>query len=376
MVDQRLLDYIKKQLAAGYKPDAVRNYLVNYGYNAADIDEAMRAAGAPGAKPAAGKKIPLVPIIGGMLAVLVIAVFFIIFLTGEKEEAVIKEAKALNVELTVTMISSNIRQGDDARFSIILANKDGKTRDIGLIYQVVDKEGAAINQKEDFVSVTHLYFGEKNIEVADDAKPGKYSLAVTGHFDGEEVKKTFEFGVLAASAISKIIGGAEAEETKCPASCDDDDPCTDDQCSAATNYQCAHFAVVPCCGNLRCESYENYDNCPTDCTPTRPAAAGEITLGEITENAKNYAATSLEQADSYCKSLPEFSQRDSCFFIVANTAKQSSFCTPIFSELKRDNCYSDFALNGDFTVCDKMTNKYMKESCQDLEYVSDNPGIW
>ena len=79
MVDQRIIDYIKKEIAAGYKPEAIRIYLINYGYNPADVDAAMRAATAA-AKPAApavpGKKIPIIPIAGGFLLLLLLWLLF------------------------------------------------------------------------------------------------------------------------------------------------------------------------------------------------------------------------------------------------------------------------------------------------------------
>ena len=38
-------------------------------------------------------------------------------------------------------------------------------------------------------------------------------------------------------------------------------------------------------------------------------------------------------------------------------------CDLIVSESKRDNCYTTFALDGDYSVCEKITNKYLKQSC-------------
>ena len=47
----------------------------------------------------------------------------------------------------------------------------------------------------------------------------------------------------------------------------------------------------------------------------------------------------------------------------------SSYCADIISESKKDNCYVNFALDGDYSVCDKISNKYMKESCIALSQV-------
>jgi hypothetical protein len=58
----------------------------------------------------------------------------------------------------------------------------------------------------------------------------------------------------------------DMDEAGCPASCDDSKPCTNDTCSASTDFKCNHETVFPCCGNDVCESDEDVNNiCPEDC---------------------------------------------------------------------------------------------------------------
>jgi len=56
---------------------------------------------------------------------------------------------------------------------------------------------------------------------------------------------------------------------ECPISCDDNNPCTRDYCSAATNYECKHEPIVPCCGNGVCEMGESCETCEKDCGKCR-----------------------------------------------------------------------------------------------------------
>lgn len=59
----------------------------------------------------------------------------------------------------------------------------------------------------------------------------------------------------------------DIEELACPSSCDDGNPCTNDSCSADTDFKCVHQATAPCCGNGLCEENEDSANiCPEDCT--------------------------------------------------------------------------------------------------------------
>ncbi len=81
---------------------------------------------------------------------------------------------------------------------------------------------------------------------------------------------------------------------RCPESCDDGNPCTQDFCSPETNYQCEHSLIVgttegcqglvetckqyqcvesecqivalaDCCGNGKCEAGEDFETCSQDC---------------------------------------------------------------------------------------------------------------
>ncbi|MFH0956726.1 MAG: hypothetical protein V1813_02595 [Candidatus Aenigmatarchaeota archaeon] len=59
----------------------------------------------------------------------------------------------------------------------------------------------------------------------------------------------------------------DIDDIGCPPSCDDGNACTNDSCSADTDFACVHAAVVPCCGNGVCDPSEDAANeCSADCT--------------------------------------------------------------------------------------------------------------
>lgn len=62
----------------------------------------------------------------------------------------------------------------------------------------------------------------------------------------------------------------------CPESCDDGDECTNDHCSPATNFECEHDPVIPCCGNAVCERDEDPDSCPGDCSLVKVLEIGDF----------------------------------------------------------------------------------------------------
>lgn len=52
---------------------------------------------------------------------------------------------------------------------------------------------------------------------------------------------------------------------RCPKSCDDGNTCTQDTCSAGTDYECFNSPISGCCGNTICETEEGYETCSLDC---------------------------------------------------------------------------------------------------------------
>ena len=99
-------------------------------------------------------------------------------------------------------------------------------------------------------------------------------------------------GVIVVAAGTFVIWYSQIP--RCPESCDDGNPCTQDFCSSETNYQCEHSPIVGategckdlvetckqyqcvesecqivalanCCGNGKCETGEDWETCPQDC---------------------------------------------------------------------------------------------------------------
>ncbi|MBI2543283.1 MAG: lamin tail domain-containing protein [Candidatus Aenigmarchaeota archaeon] len=106
----------------------------------------------------------------------------------------------------------------------------------------------------------------------------------------------------AGTDYKKEVHSSIVNETKCPASCDDNNPCTFDWCNQTSNYKCSHTAINGtskecwgnsdvcvtnvcisgkctkvtsnnCCGNKICESNESCSSCEEDCGECPPTIA-------------------------------------------------------------------------------------------------------
>jgi hypothetical protein len=115
-----------------------------------------------------------------------------------------------------------------------------------------------------------------------------------------------EQGESEASSAEQIQEPAK----KCP-SCNDNNSCTKDSCSKETSYECRHEAVIPCCGNGKCEEGENRSVCPQDCQ--KP----ECNLTCETCEVINNEACSCENitqcvSDSCCPSGCDYASDNDC----------------------------------------------------------------
>ncbi|MBD3355386.1 hypothetical protein GF361_05380 [Candidatus Woesearchaeota archaeon] len=127
------------------------------------------------------------------------------------------------------------------------------------------------------------------------------------------------------------------------------------------------------CGNNICDFGENYLNCARDCEPVEssPASAqedGVLFRGEMIERVIALSS-SPSKAAGFCADQDLEIDRDICYDNLAEASQESSWCENIVDENRRDGCYAEFVLNGDYTICDKLTNKYLKESCYNLRAI-------
>ncbi|MBW3011133.1 hypothetical protein KY335_01255 [Candidatus Woesearchaeota archaeon] len=91
----------------------------------------------------------------------------------------------------------------------------------------------------------------------------------------------------------------------------------------------------------------------------------EKTEPSILDIESQIAEISEEAGNNLCKSLTE-RKANSCYKKLAVVHNESKYCEVITSSGLRDNCYIVFAFAGDFTICDKIVNKYQQLNCRSL----------
>lgn len=339
----QLSDYIQKLLSQGYSLGSIRSTLLNAGYSPSEIDTAFGQT---------THHIHTSPLVLALLVVLALTGVGIYFFAPAPEQPLDFSADLLSptavpggtVELAVHIINSNERK-ISATLSALVRAPNGTTYPAQKIV-VVEKE----------VSVP------LSLSLSADSASGRYTVTTKLSWGTQSKTQSLMFTVAPRTQITTTEQREQLVEIKqltCPGGCDDQNFCTTDTCNKGI---CEYVPIIPCCGNRNCESEESENSCILDC-------GKRVTSTSIRDQAIILSKVNLAQAISTCETLAQQSYVDECLASVSDTAANKQPCEGIVSDDLRDACYIPFSYKNDFSVCEKITNQAIKNSCVTLAQV-------
>jgi len=406
MADQRLVLYIKEQLKRGYDLYTIRDHLVKHGYNVNAVDEAIDGIYKPTIRHEIHLSKSTIVALGSVFAALLL-IISAFFMFGQ-------EPKQL-LDLSIEVIEEYVEAGQELEFSIELSSLGAAKRyDVLLKYDVV-KGKKIITSKEETIALETRTSATSRIKIPDDAEAGNYLLKATAHYNGkvaiasesfrvyEETEEEGCFDNIKNQGETEVDCGGPCEpckeEEKCPSSCDDNNKCTDDYCSEETGFKCMHKEIKPCCGNNVCEEDEK-ESCASDCPEGDVAEEDELSglnTWERLEKIKEISVSDPEKAGDYCSEMEEpYKDRcflniaetteseiscvliednrlkDDCYSKVAKAADNYEICEKISTETttdRKDSCYMNFVIDGNYDFCNRLVNQYLKQSCEALKSI-------
>jgi len=356
MVQQSVIEYVRRLLKQGYDVGAIRTALLNAGYSPYDVDKAIQLAG--GSERRVSTK--LLVIIFVVLLVLGLGVFFVLKLM---------QPAPVVLTFSLSLFSTEVSPGQDVIVNVDIQNPSGRETS-GLIDFVVNGPGGQVASRTESFSLATRTSVPVSISLPSSAPPGSYVIKATLSYDDKSSSQPAIFEVVERApdvtfptSVLEERDEVEARELQqtCPGGCDDLSFCTKDECVQGS---CINEPIVPCCGNTKCEPGETEDSCLLDC------AERSIGPDEIREQAKEIAVSSVPGAIETCDSLAQRSYIDSCLSDVSGVSNSKEPCALIVDDDVRDSCYITFAYQNDFTVCPLLTNRYMKNSCISLAEIT------
>ncbi len=357
MVQQSLIEYIQRLLQQGYDAGTIRTTLLNAGYSSYDVDSALRLAGASVHKPVNTRLLVIV-----FLVLLVLSAGVLVVLKVVQPEPVV-------LSFSVNLFSTEVSAGQNVVVNIDIKNPSGRKTD-GLIDFVVKGSAGRIASITSGFSLAAQTSVPASIPLPASAGPGAYTIEVTVSYGGKTSSQSVSFEVVEKAAEAALPSEALKEEAveearelqkTCPSGCNDLNFCTNDACVEG---ECVNSPITPCCGNNQCEAGESASTCALDCSE-RP-----ISTDEIIASAKDMAVSNLPKAIDACNSMAQRALIDGCLSSVAEASGNKEPCAQVVDSDIRDGCYIPFAYKNDFSVCEQITNKYMKNSCLSLAEIS------
>jgi len=386
--------YISNLLKKGYSVAQIKSTLLEYGYPEQAIDQAIyNLKGHEVQHTIHITKTSLIAVVIIVLG-LITSSYFIFNKEGQAETL---------LDVKVERIDSEVKPGELLSASIELSNMGSDERyDIHLKYEIFDEgTNERLTFKSETVALETAKSQNMNIEIPNNAPEGSYIFQVTARYSGEAPIATSMFRIKedaqqTATCYDSIknqgeedidCGGPCPACKECPASCDDDDAATEDYCSAATGFECRNDRS-DVCGDGTCSLSEGSATCPEDCSTDPPLINVWNELDRIKELAQSDCTGAKEECEKIgsdfrdkclqnvgeicldantCDKIEDQMQKEKCFYNVAKGLNKKVLCENIQSEDRRNSCYIHFAVNGDYEVCDKITNEYVKKSCNTLK---------
>lgn len=336
----RLSDYVVQLQRSGYSNQMIRAHLARSGYSAEQISSAFSGS---------ESKFQFFtrPVLFAILAVSIILsvlIYFVVFYSS------------LDVSLAVgAPSSSTVLQGGVLVFDKTISSSEQKVS-VNVLYELVSASGSTVIKSEKLL-ISGASKSQSRITIPTNTVPGTYTLKVTINFAGKSKSQGFNFAVVASE---KPVVSNKTENITVPApqgcttECYSPDPCVSGSCVGSS---CVFTPKSPCCGNGKCESSEDSGSCSVDCAVVRQPREGVIASAESVVEKDSSKALLL------CNSLIEDSPVDDCILSIASKSKSSVLCSSIRSVDKKDACFMGFAIEGDYSVCDKISDRYMSNSC-------------
>lgn len=339
----QLSDYVQKLIAQGYSSTNIRSTLLSAGYSSSEIESAF------GKTSRTIRTLPLVLALVVVLAIIGIGIY--LFAPTQSQP----------LNFSAELLTPTSSPGDSIAIAAHITNPNMRKVNTIVTAQVRAPNGTTYAEQKT-IQVENEASVPLSIPLPSNAAAGRY--AVTVKFTGGLMPATQTLYVNVAPS-AEIVTSEEREEqaielqNTCPNGCDDQNFCTTDTCNKGT---CEHLAVTPCCGNRNCETGESESSCVIDCSK-------RVTSTDIRTQALGLAGTNVQQAITTCASLAQQSYIDECLASVSDASANKLPCETIVSDDMRDACYIPFSYKNDFSVCEKIVNQAIKNSCTVLAQV-------
>ncbi len=404
---QGLQGYVQSMLEKGYSAQSIAAMLVQQGYDQATVQSALTAA-MPAQKLQQSATIthrihfsPSTVIV--LIMVLAAAAGTTYYFTKSPGSP----SPATLLDISLAPAERAVLPGERLSYTLELSNLGSRIRyDVLITTTIVNPQNEEVVLRETkTVALETRASHAMSVPIPKDMKPGRYDLRAAATYADQIGRASFTFTVLSESAAvscSDNVKGPGEEGVDCGgscepcASCDDrirngDEtgidcggscgPCPEESCFDNVQNQgeegidCGGPCPLPCpaasCSDrILNQGEEGVDcggPCARPCVPPPVPGYEDMTDNERISAALDKSATlSQEERVDICRSVERIFDRGRCMRELAELVDNVDVCGLIDSIADRDACYMHFAVEGNYLVCQHVTNTILRQSCNTL----------
>jgi len=367
MVNKTLVNYIQEQVRNGYDTRTIRIYLIKYGYSQDEVDEAMRSMYSSEVRHIIHLSPTTMVAVVTLFLGIIVASFVFYNLIGSKTPDML-------LDLSLDSVKTTAKAGEGIVFISEIDNLGSAIRyDVNIKYEIISLEtNDVITFKEETRAIETKGSKQINMEVPSDAAVGDYVLRAIAKYNGQRAVATLpvnvEEGVI--EPVEEPIKPTEeptepveepTEEPIEPVEEPTEEPIepveepTDKVSTALSTF----------------ETLERVEKIAKDNRREAEKLCKDLELQTSRDLCFNKLGEVLGDR-TYCSKIEDERTKDVCLSNVANIIDKSEICEEISKDSRKDNCYMIFVLppKKDYTVCDKVINEYLKQSCESLKQLS------
>ncbi|MBI4739353.1 hypothetical protein HY772_07450 [Candidatus Woesearchaeota archaeon] len=355
---QQLSYYIQQQQRAGYPLNTIKEFLVSKGYLYYEVDSAINLVTAPAKEIHAEHKLVVFALIAIIVMSGVMSFFYVkMFVLAAKPS----EATAL-LDVKVNKLTTIPIPGEDFIFTTDVINF-GKLQpyDITLRYRILRKEtDQTILEQQETVAIATTTQRVVTFLLPEDITPGEYVLRTDALYGNYTATSGFIFTIepeqIAKQKLEEIRKKVPIVEEKKP-NITAQTPPTEAPKPILLPLKPAQPLAQP--------------------TPPKPAGPFEgKTKEEAFEIVKQMAVREPNRAAGLCQTFDFESNVAQCITMLATFKTQGNFCEFINGTRGKDSCYLQVVLQTrDAQYCSRITIEQAKNSCKLMGLANSVPAL-
>lgn len=349
---------------AGYDINSIKSGLLKYGYTLKQIDQAVNEIYHPNEVK---HVIHFAPTTLIMIAVIVIGVIGIsatvFFLLQDSGPDYL-------MDVSLSGIKTSVKPGDVITFNVEFENKGSEDDyDIELRHEIRNSKNYQTLAFEEETRAVSSGSYEKSIIIPEDAEPGDYILRTISTYYTQTASATLQIKILEDDAV---VPEEPIEPTDPPITPEEDTepvkpPEIEEPKEVGDPDETGDYDSFEALEKVKEVAQSDPSAAANYCPKMELQATKDLCYGYVGE-----AAGEIR----YCDKIQDERTKDNCIKNVASAKNDPSLCEQVGKEDRRDICYMTFVTdeNKDFSVCEKVVNPYLRQSCESLKQLSEiNP---